>query len=232
MSLTLRHGACHYIIGSSQSGKSQYIYSFLRNLDNLYSPVIRFKSIYWCYGEQDAIKNIPSDIYGKLTLHEGIPDLSNLVLEKPAIIVFDDLYTQIFNRPEVVNFILNNVHHSDTSVLITTQVAFPREKYARSIATNSQYLVYLPSPRTNSQFGHLATQISEPGESKALIEAYRDSLQKKYTAFFCDLHPQSPNWCRFRTNIFPTDQCTIVYCPTRYSDECKADTQTTPLDGH
>ena len=233
MSLRLKHPSTHLCIGASQYGKSYHLYNIIRNLKSLYPPHIDFKTIYYLYGEVDAIKNIPCDIAPKLSLVNGIPDDFSVLLScsKPAIIIFDDLYTQVFNKPEIVNLILNSVHHSDLTCIITTQVAFPREKYARTLALNAQYIHFLPSPRMNASFTHLASQVTEPEDRKVLLESYRDACKSGRTAFLMDLHPATANWARYRTHIFDSDECCVVYCPRRFYDECKSSAEVTLSDG-
>jgi hypothetical protein len=231
MSLRLKHPAAHQILGSSQSGKSFYLYNYLRNLKSLYNPNINFKTIYWFYGEKDAIKNIPLDVKTKLTLVDGIPiNFSSLFnCPKPAIFIFDDLFSQIFIRPEIVNLILNSVHHCDITCILTSQVAFPKEKNARTLSLNSHYIVFLPSPRMNASFSHLTSQIAEPEDRKALLDAYRDSIATSgpRTPFILDLHPATANWARYRTHIFPSNDCTIIYCPKRFYNDCISSPETT-----
>lgn len=220
-------------LGQSQAGKSFWLYSYLRNLSSLYPPCTRFKTILYCYGEKDALKNIPTDVRKKLTLVSGIPkDLTSLPLAKPAIICFDDLYTQVFNNNEIVNLFVNSIHHSDITVVLTSQVLFPKERNARILTLNSQYIVFCPSPRTNAQFGHLASQIAEPGERKALLDAYHDHITSTTRApFVLDLHPCTPNWCRYRSHIFDSDECSIVYCPRKYYNEQSFASEVTTLNG-
>lgn len=208
-------------LGQSQSGKTCWIYSYLRNLETLYPPHIKFKEILYFYGEPNAIKNFPKDLKDKVSFISGVQqDILSHARNTPAIIIFDDLYQSIFSNSEIVNLFCNSVHHSDVTVLLTTQVLFPKEKNARVLALNSQYIVFCPSPRTNAQFSTLAGQIAEPGERKSLLQAYRNHLSTNpRSPFFLDLHPQSENWCRYRTQIFDTDECSIVYCPLKYYNE-------------
>jgi hypothetical protein len=200
----------------------------------LYNPNINFKTINWFYGEKDAIKNIPSDVKTKLSLVNGIPhNFSSLFnCPKPAIFIFDDLFSQIFIRPEIVNLILNSVHHCDITCILTSQVAFPKEKNARTLALNCQYIIYLPSPRMNASFAHLVSQIAEPEDRKALLEAYRDSIATNgpRTPFILDLHPATANWARYRTHCFQSDVCSVIYCPQRYYHECTTSPETTVSD--
>ncbi|KAK3913913.1 DNA-directed RNA polymerase subunit beta [Frankliniella fusca] len=80
--------------------------------------------------------------------------------------------------------------------------------------------VFCNSPRTNSQFGVLASQIAEPGQRKNLVEAFRQHLATNpRSPFLLDLHPLTENWCRYRTQIFDKEECSIVYCPKKYYNE-------------
>lgn len=220
--------------GQSQSGKSQWLYNYIRNLDKLYNPNIKFRQILYCYGEEQALKDIPGDLRKKLTLFPGIPpDLQTQPLAKPAIIVFDDLFTQVFSNKSIVDLFVNSVHHCDITVVLTSQVLFPREPYARTLTLNSQYIVFCPAPRTNSQFGYLATQVCSGDERRALVNAYKTHLENHPTEpFLLDLHPLTPNWARYRSHIFHSGECTIVHCPVKLYNAIKDSPEITAFIGN
>lgn len=218
MSMRVLHRSAWLIFGSSQVGKSVWLTRYLRNLPSLYGPELKFKSIVWFYGSKNSLQGIPSDVRKKIThFVQGIPDnLEEFCVPKPAIYIFDDLCSEAFNNPEILNLFIRGVHHDDITILVTSQANFLRERYARLCSLNCQYIVQFPSPRDAGQFAYLARQVL-PDQWRDLVSAYSEHTATPYQPFLLDLHPSCPTpWARFRGNILPDEECSVVYCPNKY----------------
>jgi len=92
-----------------------------------------------------------------------------------------------------------------------TQNLFHQIKQQHTISLNAHYLVVLKSPRDSSRIQHLARQMF-PKRSKVLLEAYRDAALGSHGYLLIDLHQDTPEHLRLRTNIFPFET-QIVYVP-------------------
>ena len=77
------------------------------------------------------------------------------------------------------------------------------------MSLNAYYLVIFKNPRDQNQLATLARQMY-PGNSKFLIEAFKDATQQPYGYLLIDLKPDTEERIRVRTNIFP-DDTQIVY---------------------
>lgn len=223
MDLTLRHPGSLGVLGVSFSGKSQYIFNFIRFLPELYGPKVRFDNIIWCYGSAGALKDIPKDVKKKITKFiEGVPpNLENLPFRGSKLLILDDLMVDLFEDPSFVNLLSRGVHHGDTSVICTIQGSSVAAKSARNIFLNFTYLCLFPSLRDKQMYLYIARQLA--GSDAAALLKCAESLRQDlpFPYLFADLHPLSaaPDWARFRSLMFPSDSHQVFIV----SDEYKAD---------
>ncbi len=56
-----------------------------------------------------------------------------------------------------------------------------------------------------------------PGKKNYLVEAYSDATKTPHSYLLLDLHPETPEQFRIRTNIFPGEEST-VYVPADYTN--------------
>lgn len=215
----LQPTASHLIVGQSCSGKTQYLFRFLRHLDELY-PETKFKDIVWCYGHSGSLKDIPKDIRKKITkFQEGFPKkFENL--ETPAIVILDDLFSDLFQSKDFLNLLTRGVHHTGLTLLCTAQAATLAEKYTRACLANFQYLTLFWSWRDRNLFSHIARQIAG-SEWRNLLQSFEClSATECWPYLFADLHPQStaPDWARIRSNIFPSDNFQIILVPRHFAN--------------
>jgi len=84
-----------------------------------------------------------------------------------------------------------------------TQNVFDKNKYARTISLNANYLVLFKNPRDTNQFAVLSRQMY-PESWKFAIEAYWDAISSPFSYLLVDLRPdQEHECCRLWTNISP-----------------------------
>ena len=102
--------------------------------------------------------------------------------------------------------------HAKVSLIFTTQNLFNRKDFFRDISLQSTYMVLLKNPRDKSSIRYLASQIM-PGNSAYVSEAYNHALKRPYSYLFIDLHQETDDAIRLRTNIFPHEKPVVVYVP-------------------
>ena len=56
-----------------------------------------------------------------------------------------------------------------------------------------------------------------PGKKNFLVDAYSDATKTPHSYLLVDLHPETPDEYRVRSNIFPGDAQT-VYVPSDYKN--------------
>ena len=84
----------------------------------------------------------------------------------------------------------------------------------RTISLNTHFLVLYKNPRDKSQIRVLSNQMF-PGKKNFLVEAYSEATKTPHSYLLIDLHPETPELFRVRTNIFPGEDST-VYVPDDY----------------
>ena len=91
-------------------------------------------------------------------------------------------------------------HHRNASVVYITQNLFQQSKSSRTISLNAHYLVLFQSPRDKMQIKVLANQLQAPH----MIHAFNDATSIPHGYLLVDLKPNTPDYLRFRTQIFKT----------------------------
>jgi len=79
------------------------------------------------------------------------------------------------------------------------------------MSLNAHYIVIFKNPRDALQVATLARQMY-PGQSKFLVEAFKNASEKPFGYLLLDLKPDTDEKYRVRTNIFP-DETQYVYIP-------------------
>ena len=80
----------------------------------------------------------------------------------------------------------------------------------RTISLNSHYLVVFKNPRDASQASILGKQMF-PNRLKYFQAAYKEATNRPHGYLLCDLHQETPDHLRLRTDIFPDDREHIVF---------------------
>ncbi|XP_074115790.1 uncharacterized protein LOC141538307 [Cotesia typhae] len=144
---------------------------------------------------------------------EGLPQSSDFDDNLPKLVVIDDLMREASNGA-IVDLFTKGSHHKNLSVMFLSQNLFHQGKGQRDISLNTNYIVVFKNPRDRAQIFHLARQVY-PEDPKFLQEAYFDATSKAHGYLLLDLKQSTPENCRFRTCIFPSDQYHYVYIPKK-----------------
>jgi hypothetical protein len=70
---------------------------------------------------------------------------------------------------------------------------------------NVNYIVLFKNPNNTKQAMRFFNQIA-PETSKALLKVFQKVTKQPYSYLVFDLHQETPDDIRIRTNIFPNDQ--------------------------
>lgn len=171
------------------------------------------KAILYCYGIwSDAYQELERDIEN-LRTYEGLPTLDYIEqFAKSAaaphkILIMDDLLSEVTGSSWTDKLFTMCSHHMQLTVIFISQNLFPKSKNMRTISLNTSYIILFRSPRDTQQIGVLGTQM---GERKTLLEAYTDATDRSYGYLLVDLTSACKREHRFRTCIFPNEDC-IIY---------------------
>lgn len=170
----------------------------------------RFARVVWHYAEWQPL-------YGGegIEYQEGLPQPADYEADaRPKLLVIDDLMRESSNGGAVVDLFTKGCHHKNMSVFLITQNLFHQGRGQRDISLNANYIVFFKNPRDRGQIQHLARQVY-PEDVRFLQEAYRDATTSPHGYLLLDLKQSTPENCRFRTDIFPTDERMHVYVPRK-----------------
>lgn len=191
----LVHPSTCLLSGPTGSGKTVFIKKLIDF--KLFNPMP--ENIIYCYGSYQEIFDSMKNVH----FEEGLP--SNLNEIRNALIIIDDLMTELASDKRLSNLFTKGSHHRNLSVVFITQNLFNQGKEMRNIHLNSHYLILYKNPRDKSQVMHLARQMF-PGKTKAFQEIFQDAVNPVYGYLFLDFRPETIDRLRMRTGIYPTDK--------------------------
>lgn len=192
------------IAGPTQSGKSYFVAEFIKNIQNVMSPVP--EKILWCYGVWQTLYD-ELQKNNLIEFHEGLPDMSLFTGGKTRyLVIIDDLMDETDKR--VTQLFTKGSHHLNISVMFIVQNLFSKNKEHRTISLNSHYLVLFRNVRDISQISSLAKQMY-PGKTQHMLEAYKDAVSPTHGYLLIDLRQSTPDKIRLRTDIFNPKGITV-----------------------
>ena len=215
-SLFFKHTANIFISGPSGSGKTEFVKKMIEYKEDLFD--IQPQQIVWCYKEWQSAYNILQEREGsKIKFILGIPDdEDDMVTDTsvPHLVIFDDMLGDK-DEEKIKLWFTRKGHHRNASVIYITQNLFQQSKSSRTISLNAHYLILFQSPRDKMQIKVLSNQLQAPH----MVPAFNDATSKPHGYLLVDLKPTTPNYLRFRTDIFQhwftkSDQTgPVVYFP-------------------
>ena len=216
MSISFAPNSLFQIVGGTGSGKSCWVFKFLKNLPSMFDGAPAMKVMY-CYSiDQPLFDEMKRAIPGIL-FHEGLPDkeeMQELSRGGHALLVLDDLMQEVSNSKDMVDLFCQYSHHMGISVMYVTQNLYQQGKFSRTIALNTHVLVLLKSMRNASQISCFARQLY-PNRRGMLEEIYDDCMKTPYGYLIVDLNPSSVDLYRLRTHIFPEEYPPVIYMPKK-----------------
>ena len=126
------------------------------------------------------------------------------------LLIIDDLMQAFVQNQNMEFLFTQGCHYRKISVFFVTQNIFPKDKYARTIALNTWYMILMKNLRDMSQVSVVGRQLF-PCRSKGFMQAYEDALGNKNRGYLVvDMSPTGDDYRRLRTNIFPNEE-SIIY---------------------
>ena len=200
------------ISGTTKSGKTTWVFKLFKELDVMFKKPVH--KILYCYGIwQDKFDEMER-VISNISFCEGVPtsnQIEDFADGNHNIIVFDDLMLECVTNKEVGLLFTRGAHHKQLTVMYLNQNMFCQGKHARTIALNCHYIVLFQNLRDCSQIQKLGQQLF-PGQSRFLLEAYKDATAEKYGYLVIDISPHADQHFRLRTEIFP-QEITKTYQP-------------------
>ena len=189
-SFKFKHPFGMLVAGPTQSGKTQWTVKFLKERNQRINPPV--DDILFCYSEwHDKYDTLRREV-PTTQFHKGIPALDTLKSLQNVILVIDDLMEEAVNDQNIMNMFTVGSHHRNISVLFLMQNIFQKGTHARTISTNTQYMVLFKNARDQTQIRTLAIQIF-PTNWNDFLAYYGKETNKDYGCVVLDFHPQTPN---------------------------------------
>ena len=150
------------------------------------------------------------------TFINGIPTVSDIEnLEEyseigGSLVIIDDQALSI--NKDIATIFTVTARHTSVSLILVTQNLFAKQAFFRDISLQSTYMILFKNPRDKSAIKYLAMQI-RPDNPSYVLEAYNYALQNPYSYLLIDLHQQTDDSMRLKTDIFPHESPLIVFTP-------------------
>jgi hypothetical protein len=205
--------------GPSQSGKSTHVFNFLKYRHQLMDkPTDR---IFYFYNQwQPAFtdfqrEGIVTEWINQLPttelLKEKAHDVTNPTeRHSSCICVIDDYMSEV--NDDIGDLFTVLSHAYGINVIFLTQNVFAKKPVFRTISLNATYISIFKNPRDSSQITNYAKQFA-PGNTKYVVQAYRECTRRPWSYILFDHHQSTPNKVRVRSGVLPHELMKI-WIPT------------------
>lgn len=200
-----KHPFTALLCGSSKSGKTTWIQHCLRNANTMFvSPPAHTLFYYAAWQdiyEQMRNENLVQEWRNECPQKDYIEELGEKYKNSGGLLVIiDDMLSQM--NKEIADIFQVVSHHSKTSVFFLSQNLFHDDKHYRDMKLNVNYIILFKNPSNIRQAMRFFNQIA-PETAKALNKVFQKVTKKPYSYLVFDLHQETPDEVRIRTNIFP-----------------------------
>lgn len=199
------------LAGPSGSGKTSWICNFIKHRVDL-MDIQPAKILFFYHVWQPSY----AELKEVATFKKGIPSIEDIEnLEEyseigGSLVVIDDQALSI--NKEIATIFTVTARHTSVSLVLLAQNLFAKQSFFRDISLQSTYMVLFKNPRDKSAIKYLASQIN-PSNTAYVWEAYNFALDKPYSYILIDLHQQTDDRMRLKTNIFPREGPLTVFVP-------------------
>ena len=192
-----REGARVLLVGSSGSGKTQFLTRVVQNRDIFFQfppPKVIFCSHSGSrdIGTEELQKEMAED-GGKLV--EFVQEVPGNDVEFPpnTLLIFDDLLTDTDSGKileQILPYYRCRAHHERLNCVVTVQTLYSNLKNFGALSQNVNYLVHFKSPRSMQQIRHFVTQQIGATNLKDIIAAFNFEMKNRaYPNFYFTFHP-------------------------------------------
>ena len=204
--LSLKHPSRFIIFGVSGSGKTTFLRKMLIYMKELFGFL--FDRIIYFSGQgfidDDEIHGIPNEkisIINKDFIEQINPKSKNLL-------ILDDNMHQITNDMVFSDIFTKYSHHLNMSVIFIVQNLFPKSKFMPEIRSNNNYFIFMSNPGDKQQIKNISRRIDGTTFISDVFQNVTNNNPFSY--LFVDLHQETPDEIRVRTNVFPNEE-TFVF---------------------
>ena len=128
--------------------------------------------------------------------------------KKHGLFVADDKASDISSSPFFMDLLVRMGHHYKMSNCLIVQDATMPGKTKSVLAKNVHVNVMMRSPRDRCYLRTIGMMMND---YRCIVDSYDDACRNLFSYFIIDTHPASNPELKYRTQIFPTDECCIIY---------------------
>lgn len=195
------------IAGPSGCGKTTFVVKLINESNILCDK--KFDKIIWCRSESNAK---PNNLKVPTKFLNDIPDEIENLKNENICIVIDDMMGQEGKKVMIyAELFTRGSHHRRLSVLYLIQNLFNQSSHGRTISLNSRYFILFKNPRDVAQIGigYFARQLC-PQNHMDFVRVFKETTEPPHIYLLIDCSQETPDYMRFRTNIFNQNFCEII----------------------
>ena len=198
------------ICGSSKSGKTYWINTFLKNLDKMFTGRPPDEVLYYYMHKQPLYGEMTDTLGDRIIFRQGVPTLEDILEfakddDNHRLIVLDDVMHLVVNNDDMSLLFTQLVHHKQLSCIIVYQNLYAKGKHSKTISLNSSYVVLFNNIRDKLQVRYLGSQVF-PGKTKVFMKSYTDAMKEPHGYLLIDMTAAINDEYRLRTDIFPGEE--------------------------
>lgn len=216
MHLKLVHPSTIIIAGPTGSGKTQFLYQLLAC--GHFAPFPQ--RLVWLYSEWQPVYDQIKLILPNTEFVNGLPTSGLYESFQSSIcnmLVLDDQMASAGKNQDVVDLFTKGSHHRNLTVVYIVQNLYDQSKHMRTISLNAHYIILFKTTRDLSQVQRLGEQLC-PRHSKCFLDMYYGATEMPHSYILVDLHPETPEWARYRSNILSPSGPTL-YIPSNVASK-------------
>ena len=161
--------------------------------------------VVWFYGQEtDFVCSLGETLYGlSVRCVKGLPSSFDDYIEptKRQLFVVDDLMQSAGESTALTDLFCNKLQHVGLSVMLLIQNLFYHGKERTTLVRCAQYLVIFKNPMDKS-IPLLLAQKLMPLQKAAFMSMFERATEKPHGYLFCDGKQDTPDYARFRTDLF------------------------------
>ena len=154
-----KHPSSILVVGSSESGKTHWVVSLLKEKDTRIVPTPDW--IVYCYSHWQPIHGEPRRLYPWIRFQHGLSSSLFVNQLEDTLVVIDDLWQEALRDPIVMDIFTKGSQFRNLSVVLMAPnlIRGDTVRMSQRIRLNTQYIVLFRNPRDTFQLTELAKQI-------------------------------------------------------------------------
>ena len=114
MSVSFAPNSLFTIVGGTGTGKSSWVFKFLRNLPDMFGDTKKVILRRYCYGIYQPLFDEIKRVISAILFHEGLPEkeeMMELSRDGHALLILDDLMQEVSNSKYMLDLFCQYSHH-------------------------------------------------------------------------------------------------------------------------